>query len=103
MQLWVSKLNTNKWKITLIILSVALVISCVFGVTTAWFNTVDRAKANLSMDVKYVDIFASGSADNGKNMIPGQTYDINTLKVSVNEPEGVYCVFLQLSPERIRF
>ena len=97
MQLWVSKLNKNKWKITLIILSVALVTSCIFGVTTAWFNNVDNSKANVSMDMKYVDIFASGSGDGHRPMIPGQYYDVGTLKIDVNESKDVYCVFMQLS------
>ncbi|MBR3844238.1 MAG: hypothetical protein IKM39_01890 [Clostridia bacterium] len=96
MQLWVSKLNKNKWKIALIILSVAMVTSCIFGVTTAWFNSVDRAKANVSMDVKYIDIFANG-ADQDHVMIPGQNYTITAPTVAVKETKGTYCVFLQIS------
>ena len=98
MQLWVSKLNKNKWKITLIILSVALITSCIFGVTTAWFNTVDRAKAKVAMDVKYVDIFVDQSgAGETHQMIPGQSITIVSPKVDVNENSGRFCVFVQVS------
>ncbi len=96
MQLWVSKLNKNKWKIALIILSVALVTSCIFGVTTAWFNSLDSAKANVAMDVKYIDIFAGGNGGTYE-MIPTKEYTINPPTAMVNETEGTYCVFLQIS------
>ncbi len=96
MQLWVSKLNKNKWKITLIILSVALITSCIFGVTTAWFNTVDRAKAKVSMDVNYVDIFA-GSGESEHQLIPSKYYKVdNAPKVLIGEDSGIYCVFLKI-------
>ena len=96
MQLWVSKLNKNKWKITLIILSVALVTSCIFGFTAAWFNHVDSAKANVGMDVKYVDILANGSNDD-YDLIPAKYYQPERIpKVLVGETEGTYCVFLQI-------
>ncbi len=99
MQLWVSKLNKNKWKITLIILSVALVVSCVFGVTTAWFNKVESNRMKVSMDMRYVNIFVDSNGDNTSyEMIPGQSITVTTMpKVNVNEPSGRYCVFVQVS------
>lgn len=98
MQLWVSKLNKNKWKIALILLSVAVVTSCVFGVTTAWFNTVDRAKANVTMDVQYVNIFVDQTGNgNEYEMVPGQSITITSPKVDVNESSGKFCVFVQVS------
>lgn len=96
MQLWVSKLNKNKWKITLIILSVALVTSCIFGFTSAWFNKVEQAKANVGMDVKYVDIFAGGDGETNQ-LIPAKYYTIeNAPNVLVDENDGTYCVFLKI-------
>ena len=97
MQLWVSKLNKNKWKIALIILSVALVTSCIFGVTTAWFNKVESDKMKASMDVQYVDIFVNQNEINvEEGMIPGQFIDITNPNVYVNETSGTYCVFIQV-------
>ncbi len=96
MQLWVSKLNKNKWKIALIILSVALVTSCIFGFTSAWFNKVEQAKANVGMDVKYVDIFADGDGETNQ-LIPAKYYTIEkTPKVLVGETSGTYCVFIKI-------
>ncbi len=98
MQLWVSKLNKNKWKIALIILSVALITSCVFGVTTAWFYTVSSSRLDVSMDMKYVNIFVDSTGDNtAYEMIPGQSVTITSPKVNVNETEGKFCVFIQVS------
>ncbi len=98
MQLWVSKLNKNKWKITLIILSVALVTSCIFGFTAAWFNKNEQAKVNVGMDVQYVDIFAMNE-DADKQLIPAMYYTIDENKipkVAVGETDGTYCVFIKI-------
>ncbi len=98
MQLWVSKLNKNKWKIALILLSVALVTSCVFGVTTAWFTYVSSDKLKVEMDIKYVDIFVDEKDHNASyEMIPGQPISINSPNVNVNETSGRFCVFIQVS------
>lgn len=98
MQIWVSKLNKNKWKIALIILSVAIVTSCLFGVTVAWLNTVESDKMNVSMDVRYVDIFVDRNGDGASfEMIPSQTITVTSPKVNVNETAGKYCVFVQVS------
>ncbi len=98
MQLWVSKLNKNKWKITLIILSVALITSCIFGFTAAWFNKNEQAKVNVGMDVQYVDIFATNE-DADKQLIPAMYYTIDENKipkVAVGETDGTYCVFIKI-------
>lgn len=98
MQLWVSKLNKNKWKIALILLSVALITSCIFGVTTAWFNTVESDKMQVALDVNYVNIFVDNTANGDEHfMIPGQTVAITTPNVNVSETTGTYCVFVQVS------
>lgn len=105
MQLWVSKLNKNKWKIALIILSVALVTSCIFGVTYAWYDSSDGdATVNVGMDVNYVDIFATGSEIRGEDLIPAKYYYPQTVPyVVVNETEGTYCVFVQIKESGVNY
>ena len=104
MQLWVSKLNKNKWKIALIILSVALVTSCIFGFTYAWYDSSEGdATANIGMDVNYVDIFAEGS-EIQEELIPAKYYDVkNVPQVVVNETEGTYCVFVQIKESGVNY
>ena len=97
MQLWVSKLNKNKWKIALIILSIAVATSCVFGATFAWINNVEHSYGSVSVDVNYVDIFSNGTDSETYVMIPGQSHAIVSPNVLVREDKGYYCVFAQVS------
>ena len=98
MSFWLNILKQNKGRITMIVLSVVVLITSVFGFTTAWFYKVETAKLKVDMEFNYVDIFVGTNGyGNEHEMIPSASVEIVSPNVMVNETEGTYCVFVQIS------